>query len=296
MGGKKMSSYRGNRINPQRFEKGQIKILLVLIPLAIFFGLPIVFLICHAFKPMDELFTYPPRFYVVRPTLDNFGKLLKASSTSGIPISRYVFNSVIVSAIVIVASVIFATMSGFALSKLKFRGKNTILEINNAALMFVPVAVMIPRYLIVDILGLKDTYLAHILPIIALPVGLFLVKQFIDQIPDSLIEAAYIDGAGEFRIYWKIILPLIRPAIATCAILAFQQVWTNVETSNLYIDNDGMKTLPFYLNTFISLNNNNVAGQGIAAAGALLLFLPNFLMFLVLRKSFMNTMANSGLK
>lgn len=290
-----MSGYRGNHINPQRLEKGQIKILLVLIPLAIFFGLPIVFLICHAFKPMDELFAYPPKFYVVRPTLENFEKLFKASSTSGIPISRYVFNSLIVTSIVIVASVIFATMSGFALSKLKFRGKNTILEINNAALMFVPVAVMIPRYLIVDLLGIKDTYLAHILPIIALPVGLFLVKQFIDQIPDSLIEAAYIDGSGEFRIYWQIILPLIRPAIATCAILAFQQVWTNVETSNLYVDNEGMKTLPFYLNTLINLNNT-VAGQGIAAAASLILFLPNFLMFLVLRKSFMNTMANSGIK
>lgn len=290
-----MSGYRGNHINPQRFERGQIKLLLILIPLAIFFGLPIIFLICHAFKPMDELFAYPPKFYVVRPTLENFEKLFKASSTSGIPISRYVFNSLIVTAIVIIASVLFATMSGFALSKLKFRGKNTILEINNAALMFVSVSVMIPRYLIVDILGIKDTYLAHILPIIALPVGLFLVKQFIDQIPDSLIEAAYIDGAGEFRIYWQIILPLIRPAIATCAILAFQQVWTNVETSNLYVNNEGMKTLPFYLNTLINLNNN-VAGQGIAAAASLILFLPNFLMFLVLRKSFMNTMANSGIK
>mgnify|MGYP005762973579 CR=1 FL=1 len=287
--------YRGNHINPQKFEKGQTKILLVLIPLALFFGLPILFLVCHAFKPMDELFAFPPRFYVVRPTLENFEKLFKASSTSGIPISRYVFNSIIVTALVVFASVVFATMSGFALSKLKFRGKNMIMEINNAALMFVAVAVMIPRYLLVDMIGIKDTYLAHILPLIALPVGLFLVKQFIDQVPDSLIEAAYIDGSGEFRIYWKIILPLIKPAIATCAILAFQQVWTNVETSNLYINNEGMKTLPFYLNTLINLNNN-VAGQGVAAAASLLLFLPNFLMFLVLRKSFMNTMANSGIK
>ena len=287
--------YRGNHINPQKFEKGQTKILLVLIPLALFFGLPILFLVCHAFKPMDELFAFPPRFYVVGPTLENFEKLFKASSTSGIPISRYVFNSIIVTALVVFASVVFATMSGFALSKLKFRGKNMIMEINNAALMFVAVAVMIPRYLLVDMIGNKDTYLAHILPLIALPVGLFLVKQFIDQVPDSLIEAAYIDGSGEFRIYWKIILPLIKPAIATCAILAFQQVWTNVETSNLYINNEGMNTLPFYLNTLIILNNN-VAGQGVAAAASLLLFLPNFLMFLVLRKSFMNTMANSGIK
>lgn len=186
-------------------------------------------------------------------------------------------------------------MAGYALSKLKFKGKNTILEVNNMALMFVAVAVMIPRYLIIDMLGIKDTYLAHILPLLAMPVGLFLVKQFIDQIPDALIEAAYIDGASDFKIYRKIILPLIKPAISTTVILAFQQVWTNVESSNLYINNESMKTLAFYLNT-LSNANNTVAGQGIQAAGILIQFIPNLLIFLILRKSFMNTMAHSGIK
>lgn len=290
-----MAGYRGKNINPSKLEKGQIKLLVILIPIAIFMGLPIIFLIAHAFKPMDELFAYPPKFYVVRPTLDNFKSLMKASQSSGIPISRYVFNSIIVTGAVVLLSILFSTMSGFALSKLKFKGKTFLMEANNTALMFVSVAVMIPRYLVVNTLGIKDTYLAHILPLIAMPVGLFLVKQFIDQVPDSLIEAGYIDGAGEFTIYRKIIIPLIKPAIATCAILAFQQVWANVETSNYYINDEGMKTLPFYMSTLIS-TNNTVAGQGIAAAASMLLFLPNLLMFLVLRKSFMNTMANSGIK
>lgn len=290
-----MAGYRGSNINPKRFERGQIKILLVLLPLAIFMGIPIVFIFCHALKPLDELFAYPPQIFVQKPTFENFTKLFRASASSGIPMSRYVFNSIIVTGTVVIASILFSTMAGFALSKLKFKTKNLILQVNDFALMFVSVAVMIPRYLVVDFIGISDTYLAHILPLLAMPVGLFLVKQFIDQVPDALIEAAYIDGAGDWRIYFKIILPLIKPAIATTAILAFQAVWVNVESSNYYVSDESMKTLAFYLNTLTNVNNT-VAGQGIQAAAILIQFLPNLLMFLILRKSFMNTMAHSGIK
>lgn len=244
---------------------------------------------------MDELFAFPPQIIVRKPTWNNFSALFKASQNSSLPMSRFVFNSVIVTGTVVLASIVFSTMAAFALSKLKFKGKYMLMEINNAALMFVSVAVQIPRYLVVDTLGLKDNYLAHILPLLAMPVGLFLVKQFIDQVPDALIEAAYLDGAKDSTIYFKIIIPLVKPAIATTAILAFQAVWTNVETSNLYIDNESMRTLPFYLNT-LSSANNSVAGQGMQAAAVLLQFLPNLALFIVLRKSFMNTMANSGIK
>ncbi len=257
--------------------------------------LPIVFIFSHAFKPMDELFAFPPKFLVSRPTLDNFSKLMKASSQSGIPMSRYVFNSVIITTVTVFGSIILSTAAGFALSKLKFKSKNAILEINNIALMFVPVAVMIPRYLTIDALGLIDTYWAHILPLLALPVSLFLVKQFIDQVPNALIEAAYIDGATDYYVYFKIILPMIKPAIATSAILAFQQAWINVESSNLYINNEGIKSLSFYMTT-LTLANNTVAGQGIAAAAALIMFVPNLILFIILQNSIMNTMAHSGLK
>lgn len=290
-----MAKYHGSNINPKKFERSQIKIILAVLPLALFTGLPIVFIICHAFKPMDELFAYPPKFFVSKPTLDNFTKLFRASQASGIPMSRYVFNSLIVAGVVVIASIFMSTMAGYALSKLKFRLKNTLLEINNMALMFVSVAVMIPRYLVIDFLGIKNSYWAHILPLLALPVGLFLVKQFIDQIPDALSEAAYLDGASDFTIYRKIIMPLIKPAIATTVILSFQAVWTNVESSNLYVTDDSMKTLAFYMNTLAS-QNNTVAGQGIAAAASLIMFIPNLLVFIILRKSFMNTMTHSGIK
>ena len=172
-----------------------------------------------------------------------------------------------------------------------------MLQINQFALMFVPVAVMIPRYLVVNKLGLIDTYWAEILPLIPLPVALFLVKQFVDQVPDSLIEAAYMDGAKEWQIYWKVILPLIKPAIATAAILVFQQVWTNLEAANYYINDDGLKSLAFYMNTLTSTTTTNtVAGQGLSAAASLIMFLPNLILFCILQKNVMNTMAHSGIK
>lgn len=258
-------------------------------------GLPIVYIINHAFKPLGELFAFPPKFFVIDPTLDNFKSILKATATSDIHISRYVFNSLFVTIIVIILNILISTMGAFALSKFNFKGKNTMLEINNMALMFVSVAVTIPRYLIIEFLGIQNTYWAHILPGLAMPVGLFLIKQFIDQIPNALVEAAYVDGASDLTVYRKIIIPLIKPAIATTSILAFQTVWNSVESSTMYIDNESIKTLAFYMNTLAN-NTNVVAGQGMAAAAALIMFIPNIVLFVILQSRVMNTMALSGIK
>ena len=292
-----MAAYKGHQMNPDHFDKGQIKIYLFVVPLVIITGIPIVFIFFHAFKPMEELFAFPPKFITLHPTLDNFTKLFKASRSAGIPLSKYVFNSLLITGAVMAGSVLFTTMAAYSLSKLKYRGRTTMLAINDIAIMFVSVAVMIPRYLVVNKLGLTDTIWSQILPLIPLPVALFLVKQFVDQVPDSLIEAAYLDGAREWQIYWKIILPLIRPAVATAAILVFQQVWTNLEASNYYINDEGLKSLAFYMNTLTSTSTTNtVAGQGIAAAASLIMFLPNLILFCILQKNVMNTMAHSGIK
>ena len=290
-------AYKGHKINPNKFESGQIKILLAVLPLVILTGLPIVFIVFHAFKPMQELFAFPPKFITTHPTLDNFRNLFKASRSAGIPLSKYVFNSLMITVAVVFSSLIFSTAAAYSLSKLKYKGRNTMMQINQLALMFVPVAVMIPRYLVVNVMGLTNTYWAQILPLIPLPVALFLVKQFVDQVPDSLIEAAYMDGAKEIHIYVKVILPLIKPAIATAAILVFQQVWTNMEASNYYVNDDGLKTLAFYMNTLTSVSTtNNVAGQGMSAAASLIMFVPNLVLFCILQKNVMNTMAHSGIK
>ena len=286
---------RKTRFNPDHFHPNQIPMYLVLVPLAIFMAVPIVFIINHAFKPIEELFAFPPRFLVENPVMDNFTRLARQASAGGISISLYIFNSLIVTVAVVFLSMVMSSMAAFALSKLRFRAKAMLMEINNLAMMFVPIAVIIPRYLLVDNLGMINTYFAHILPLLAMPVGMFLVKQFTDQVPDSLIEAAIVDGAGYFKVYHKIILPMIKPALATVAILAFQSVWNNTETSTMYTNKESMRTLTFYMNTLAS-NTNSVAGQGMAAASSLIMFLPNLILFILCQSKVMNTMAHSGIK
>ncbi|MBN1963260.1 MAG: carbohydrate ABC transporter permease [Anaerolineae bacterium] len=286
-------------INPQGFHVSQIKFYVVLIPLAVVMLLPMVYIFSSAFKPPDELFAFPPRFLVVNPTLKNFTDLFSKLSTSGIPISRYLFNSILITVITVLASVLVSSTAAYALSKKRFKLKQTLFTINTVALMFVPVAVTIPRFLVIERLNLLNTFWVHILPVLALPVGLFLLKQFVDGIPDEVIEAAQIDGAGDWWIYWHIILPMIRPALATIAILTFQAAWNNAEISTLYVNDESLRTLAFYLSTLTSTATaaaNTVAGQGIAAAAALIMFLPNLVMFIILQGQVMSTMSHSGLK
>lgn len=284
----------GTKVNPKRFHKNQIPLYLYLVPIAAFMGAPILYIVNHAFKPMDELYAFPPRFFVSNPSFINFRNLFQQAAGSTIPISRYIFNSLVVTLAVVFLSIFISTLAGFALSKMRFRLKKPIFEINNLALMFVATAVTIPRYLTISAIGILDTYLAHILPLVAMPVCLFLIKQFIDQVPGALIEAAQIEGANAFTVYRVIILPMIKPAIATGAILAFQAVWNNVETSNLFTTSEGVRTLSFYMNTLSAVGT--VQGQGMAAAAALVMFIPNLLLFVIMQSNVMNTMAHSGLK
>ncbi|NTU55807.1 MAG: carbohydrate ABC transporter permease [Anaerolineales bacterium] len=294
----RFSGIRNSGINPKGFHVSQLKFYLLLAPLAAFMLLPIVFIFSHAFKPPDELFAFPPRFFVINPTFKNFVDLFSKMSNSGIPVSRYLFNSILVTLTTIFASIVVSTTAAYALSKKKFKLKNTLFAINTVALMFVPIAVTIPRFLIIEKLNLIDTFMVHILPGLAMPVGLFLIKQFIDGIPDEVIEAARIDGASDLMVYWRIILPMIKPAIATIAILTFQAAWNNAEISTLYLNNESLKTFAFYLSTLTSTTTgaNTVAGQGIAAAASLIMFLPNLLIFVILQNQVMSTMSHSGLK
>lgn len=292
-----MSSIKGNKINPQRFHKSQIKFYLILLPLTAFMMLPIIYIINHAFKPLDELFMFPPRFFVQKPTMDNFNMLWQAASTTGVPMSRYLFNSIVVSLFTVAANMLIVGMAGYALSKKKFKMKQSLFEINQIALMFVPIAVTIPRYLIIQQMGLINTFAVHILPLLAMPVGLFLVKQFIDQVPNELIESAQIDGANDRHILFKIVFPIITPAMATIGILTFQLVWNNLETSNLFVNDESIKTLAFYLSVFTDrAMEGSIAGAGMAAAAGLIMFVPNLLIFILMQSKVMNTMSHSGIK
>ena len=286
----------GTGINPRYFHRSQLKFYAYLLPMAVVMLVPILYIIMTAFKPAEELYAFPPKLFVRNPTLNNFVNLFQVSSDTAVPASRYLVNSLITTVCVVVLSFIFSAATGYVLSKKHFRGKNTLLEINNMALMFVGVAVAIPRYYIIIFLGLKNSFWANVIPLLAMPVGLFLVKQFIDQLPDALVEAAVIDGANDFQILFKVIIPLIKPALSTVAIMAFQTAWTATEASTQYIESSNLKTFAFYISTLSNVTGNTVAGQGIAAAGSLLLFLPNLILFIFMQSQVMNTMTHSGIK
>ncbi len=295
------SRYTGVRnrgINPQGFHVSQLKFYALLLPLAAVMLLPIIYIFSSAFKPPDELFAYPPRFFVTNPTLKNFTDLFSRMSNSGIPASRYLFNSLAITAATVVASIVVSSTAAFALSKKRFKLKQALFTVNTVALMFVPIAVTIPRFLVIQRLHLLDTFWVHVLPVLAMPVGVFLLKQFIDTVPDEVLDAAQVDGASDWLIYSRIVLPMIRPAIATIAILTFQAAWNNAETSTLYVNNESLKTFAFYLSTLTTTATgaNAVAGQGIAAAAALIMFLPNLIIFIFLQSQVMSTMSHSGLK
>jgi multiple sugar transport system permease protein len=287
-------NFQGMRINPRRFDKSQIKFYVVLIPLALFMVIPILFIVSQAFKPIEELNRFPPTYIVESPTLMNFRQIWRLVGTTGVPAMRYLLNTVVVTVLTVVLSVFLTGISAYALSKKRFRAKGMLLKLNQAALMFVPAAVMAPRYLVIVNIGLNNNFLTHILPLLAMPVGLFLVKQFVDQVPDSLIEAARIDGAGELHVIFRIVFPLIAPALATVAILSFQAVWGSPDASNLYIIDETMKSFAFYLNS-LTIGNNPLL-VGVQAAAGLILFVPNLIIFIAMQSRVMNTMSHSGIK
>jgi ABC-type glycerol-3-phosphate transport system permease component len=274
-----------------------IIILSLLTGVALVSLLPIVYVICNAFKPLEELFIYPPQFFVKNPTMQNFWDFIYATDVSTVPFTRYLFNSVVVTVTATALIIVVSLCCAYAFSKLKFPGSGGLFKMITVALMFSPEAVVITRYLIVSELRIIDTFWAHILPHLALPMGVFLIKQFMDQVPNSLCEAAKIDGANEIRILLSIITPAVLPAVGAVLIIAFQNVWGDMTTSTLYTTSESMKTLPYFVNSLTSgLTATSVARKGATAAAGLLMLLPNFIIFAVLQKSMIATMVTSGIK
>lgn len=278
-----------------RIQRSQLPAYIALTPMVLLSLLPILYIVFTAFKPIGELFAYPPKFITLRPTFDNFRKLFEASENTVFPLSMYLFNSVVSTVLVVVLGMAIALSAAYVLSKKRFRGRELIFKMNTLSMMFVATAVSIPRYLVVKEVGLLDSFFANVIPMLALPVGVFLLKQFVDQLPDALVEAAKIDGANDYQIILKIVLPIVKPAMATVAILLFQNSWNSMEASNLFINTESLKTFAFYMNS-LSNSGNGVAGVGMSAAAALLMFLPNVILFVIMQSKVMSTMAHSGLK
>lgn len=267
-------------------------IMLLLLLLAIYMALPFVYAIIQSFKPIDELFAYPPRFFVINPTLDNYYQLSVLTSNMWIPFGRFVINSVFIAVAGTFFSVIFASMAALPLAKADFPGAKMINKLIVVALLFSPAVMSVPQYIIMAKIGIIDTYWALLLPQLASTMGLFLMKNFMTQIPDAMIDAAKIDGANMFTIFWRIAMPLVKPAWLTLIIFAFQALWASSDTAFIYTEK--LKLMPTVLNQIVA--SGGMARMGVGSAITVIMLIPPILVFLITQSNVIETMAHSGIK
>ena len=253
--------------------------------------LPIYLTLVMSVKPVEELFVFPPKLYTLNPTLNNFKDMFDTLNEMWVPFSRYVFNSVFVTAAVTVSQCVFSAMAAFVLAKYKFPGSRFLNSVIIIALLYQSNVIYIMQYIVMNKLHLINTYWALILPSVASPICVFLMRQSISQLPDSIIESAKVDGAGAFTICWKIVMPNQKPALMTLIIFAFQAAW-NIQGGSFVYD-ESLKTLPTVVQ---QAAESGLARAGVAMASSVFMLLPPVIIFMAAQKYVIETMAYSGIK
>jgi ABC-type glycerol-3-phosphate transport system permease component len=277
-----------------RITAGWIVVYFLMIALVAFTALPIIFLVVTAFKPVEEMFIYPPRFWVQHPTFLNFVYLFRGLSYSEVPFLRYVFNSLFTTSTIVLFTVLISSMGAYGLEKHRVLFGGLIFNIVIAALMFSPHVTRIPSYLIVNKLGMLDTYWALIIPALAYPYYLFLMKQFMSQFPNELLESARIDGARELFVFFRIVMPNIKPAWSTVIVFSFVLYWNDMVAALIYIQRDTMKVLSLIMSNIVG--TAGAGGQGEAMAATLVMTLPPIIIYTIMQSNVIKTMVHSGIK
>ena len=280
-----------HRRHPNRSIAGDIGIYLLLILVGFAMVFPLVFLIGSSLKPLDELFKFPPTVLPQHPTLDNFSDLIVTMGQSWVPFSRYLVNTFFITFVGTFGHLIIASMAAFVLAKYQFPGGRMFFAVVTTCLMFSGYVTGIPNYLIMSRLGMIDTYWALILPAFAAPIGLFMMKQFMEGLPTALIEAAHIDGAGEFRIFWSIVMPNVKPAWLTVIIFSVQGLWNTSASTVIY--SEAKKTLVYALQ---QIQAGGIARTGQAAAATVIVVSVPIIIFVASQSQILETMASSGIK
>ena len=288
---KKRYKVAKNVRRPNRSLSGDILIWAILLIAGSFFAFPLVFTVGNAFKPLTELFLFPPLLLPVNPTTANIQDLFILLSRSHVTFTRHLFNTVFITFMGTVGHLTIASMGAYAVSKYVFPGSRAFFNLVVTCLMFTGFVTAIPNFLVLARLGWIDTYFAVIIPAFAFPMGFFLLKQFMDTIPMALIESAKIDGASEFRIYSQIVMPLVKPALLTGMIFSVQGLWNNHAATLIYTEQ--LKTLPFALSQILA---GGIARAGVGAAVTMIMMIVPITLFLIAQSNIMRTMANSGIK
>ncbi len=280
---------RSSRVN--RSKAGTAGIMTILLLMAAVMAIPMILIIGNAFKPLDELWLFPPRLIPTNWTLDNFRDMFTVLSNSQVPFLRYIFNTVLITVVGTAGNIIFASMCAYVLAKRKFPGSNAMFKIIVTSLMFNATVSSIINYVTISYLGWLDTYWALIVPAVASPLGMYLMKQFMEQIPDALLEAACIDGASQWRIFWQIVMPNVKSAWLTLMLLSVQNLWALGATP--YIYKEVLKTLPYALGQITSAG---IARAGVGAAVTVVMMIVPITVFVISQSNVIETMSSSGIK
>ena len=282
------------RRHPNRSIGGDILVYLMLLLVAVAMVFPLVFMIGSALKPLDELLRIPPPVWPSHPTLDNFSDLFVTMGKSFVPFSRYLMNTIFITVVGTFGHLVVAGMAAFVLAKYDFPGNRLFFGLVTTCLMFSGYVTGIPNYLIMSNLGMVDTYWSLILPAFCAPIGMFLMKQFMDGLPTALIEAATIDGASRFKVFWSIVMPNVKPAWLTMIIFSVQGLWNNPATTLIY--SEAKKPLVYALNQIQGQAVTNIARTGEVAAANMIIFIVPILIFIFSQSRILETMASSGIK
>ncbi len=285
-----MAKVKKSRVN--RSTGGDVSLLIVVLVFAFVMVLPMYYAIIQSLKPLDELWIFPPRFWVANPTGKNFQDLFQNLNDSWVPFSRYLFNTLFISIVGTFGHVIVASMAAYALSKKRFYGSQFVFNIIVLSLMFTTAVTSIPTFMVMKQLFLIDTYWSIILPAVASTLGLYLMKQHMEaMVKDAIIEAAKIDGAGEMRIFWTIVMPMVKPAWLTLIVFSFQSLWN--ATGNTYIYSEELKSLNYAVSQIVSAG---IARAGTAAASIVFMMVLPIVVFVFSQGSIVETMSSAGIK
>ena len=254
--------------------------------------LPLIYCICTSLKPLDEILIFPPRFFVHRPTIANYTALPELLSNLRVPLSRYIFNSLFATLATTFLYVVVASMAAFVLCKSKIKFKKTIFYIIQFSLLFNAYTLSVPQYLIFTWMNIIDTYWVYILPHFASTMGVFLMKQYMEgALPNALLEAAKIDGAGYFRIFWTIVMPIVKPMWLTLTLFTFRDVWATVPSGTIF--SETLKTLPPIMS---QITAGGVARSGSSMAVTCLLMIPPVVVYMISQSNVMESMSSAGIK
>lgn len=271
---------------------GNVFYFVFLILAGMFSILPLIYCVCTALKPLDELLVFPPRFFVHRPTIENFTLLPILIDKLRVPLSRYAFNSVFITVVATGLHIIVAAMAAYVLAKTNIKFKGLIFMVVQLSLLYNAYTLAVPQYLIFSKMKIIDTLWVYILPAIPSTTGVFLIKQYMDgSVPDTLLEAAKIDGAGPISIFFKIVMPIVKPAWMTLLLLSFQSLWSVMPSGTVF--SEKLKTLPYVLS---SISAGGIARSGSAMAATVLMIIPPIVVFFISQSNVMETMSTSGMK